>query len=228
MLPESSVSLIEKPLLYAHTLTTWMRAMTIIRGTLILLIFILAGCAPKKPVTELSTGEMPKSLEAQKSQKSAESVTSWNLNGAIAARNSKKAWTASVNWVQQGPNQYNIRLFGPLGGGTVLIQRNGNTITYQDGPKKITSDNADALLQQQTGVRLPVSHLYYWVRGLPASGAIQSVKRDPNGRLIAMQQAGYSINYDGYILTAQGVALPSKIRLQGNGVLIKLIIKHWS
>lgn len=202
--------------------------MTIIRGTFILLTFILAGCAPKTPVTELPAGEMPKSLEAEKGQKSAESVTSWDLNGAIAARNSKKAWTASVNWVQQGPNQYNIRLSGPLGGGTVLIQRNGKTITYQDGPKKITSDNADTLLQQQTGVRLPVSHLYYWVRGLPAPGATQAVKRDPNGRLIAMRQAGYSIAYDGYTVTTQGVALPSKIRLQGNDVLIKLIIKHWS
>jgi len=157
---------------------------------------------------------------------SATTLSSWELSGAIAARNKKRGWTASLNWLQQGPNQYQIRLFGPLGGGTVIIEKHGSVITYRDGPKRISSNNADALLQKETGVRLPVKDLYFWVRGLPAPGSIQSERRDAHHYLISFRQSGYTIDYTAYT-SAGGMILPSKIRLQGNGVLIKLVIKNW-
>lgn len=157
---------------------------------------------------------------------SATAVTSWDISGAMAARSNNKGWNASVNWLQRGTGQYQIRLFGPLGSGTVLINKNGNTVTLRDGPKSSSSTNADELLKQQTGIRLPVGNLYYWVRGLPAPGSIQSVKRDSSNRILQFKQAGYSINYGQY--TAVGsVALPNKITLQGNGVFIKFVIKRW-
>jgi len=153
-------------------------------------------------------------------------LSSWELSGAIAARNKKRGWTAVLNWLQQGPNQYQIRLFGPLGGGSVLIEKKGSVITFRDGPKKVSSNNADELLQKKTGVRLPVKNLYYWVRGLPAPGAIQSAHHDANNYLISFNQAGYTVNYTAYTVVG-GMNLPSKIRLQEHGVLIKLVIKHW-
>ena len=153
-------------------------------------------------------------------------LSSWELSVAIAARNKKRGWTAVLNWLQQGPNQYQIRLLGPLGGGAVVIEKHGSVVTFRDGPKKVSSNNADELLQKKTGVRLPVKNLYYWVRGLPAPGSVQSVHRDANNYLISFNQAGYSVNYTAYTV-AGGMNLPSKIRLQGRGVMIKLVIKHW-
>ena len=153
-------------------------------------------------------------------------LSSWELSGAIAAKNRKRGWTATLSWLQQGPNQYQIRLFGPLGGGTVIIEKHGARVTFRDGPKQVSSNNADELLQKKTGVRLPVKNLYYWVRGLPAPGAIQSVQRDANHYLISFNQAGYTIDYTAYTSAGQ-MNLPSKIRLQGHGVLIKLVIKDW-
>lgn len=154
------------------------------------------------------------------------SLSSWEISGAIAAKNQKKGWTAALNWLQRGANQYQIRLFGPLGGGTVIIEKNGSIITLRDGPKKRSSNNADELLRKETGVRLPVKDLYYWVRGLPAPGATQALRRTSDNRLISFNQAGYTINYTEYTSTG-GMILPSKIRLQGHGVMIKLVIKRW-
>jgi outer membrane lipoprotein LolB len=153
--------------------------------------------------------------------------SSWNLSGAMAARGPKKAWTASVNWVQRGAGSYQIRLFGPLGSGTILIQKQGSTVTYKDGPKTASSTNADELLKQQTGVRLPVANLYYWVRGIPAPGAVQSAQRDATNHLLVLRQAGYTIQYAGY-KNVGSMVLPSNIRLQGNGVSIKFVIKRWN
>ncbi len=154
-------------------------------------------------------------------------ISSWELSGAIAAKNNKKGWTASLNWKQQGPNRYQIRLFGPLGGGTVIIEKRGGRILFRDGSKQTFSNNADELLQKTTGVRLPVKALYYWVRGIPAPGGVQSEQRDANHYLTAFTQAGYTVNYTAFT-SIKGMILPSKIRLQGHGVLIKLVIKRWN
>lgn len=216
--------------------------MNVIKPIFILFVSLLTACAPHKvapelPVDSTQTVNESQELSAQdssskdlskgKAKSSATSISSWVISGAMAARNTKKGWTASLNWVQQGANKYQIRLFGPVGGGTVIIDKNGSVVTFADGPKKVSSRNADELLQQQTGIRLPVKNLYYWVRGLPAPGAVQSSHNDANNNLVSLTQAGYSINYSNYA-SIGNVNLPGKIHLQGHGVTIKLAIKRWS
>ncbi|OCH98040.1 outer membrane lipoprotein LolB [Legionella jamestowniensis] len=117
-------------------------------------------------------------------------------------------------------------MFGPLGSGTVLINKKGGLVTLRDGPKTASSSNAEELLKKQTGIRLPVNNLYYWVRGLPAPGHVQSAKRDSANHLLVLKQSGYVIDYGQYTSVGKTV-LPSVIRLQGNGVFIKLVIKRW-
>lgn len=153
-------------------------------------------------------------------------IASFEISGALAARSKNKGWSAQLNWVQRGASAYQIRLSGPLGSGTVLISKSGNIVTLKDGPKTASSSNAGALLKQQTGISLPVNSLYYWVRGIPAPGSIQSEKHDAAGRLLMLRQNGFIVEYLQY--TAYGnQILPSHIRLQGNGVFIKLIVKRW-
>lgn len=155
-----------------------------------------------------------------------ERVKSWEIRGALAAKNKSKGWSASMNWLQSGPNSYRIHLSGPLGSGNVLIDKHGQITTFQDGSKKTSSTNAEELLLKQTGVRLPVNNLYYWIRGLAAPGRVQSKITDTNKRLKSLKQNNYSIEFMEYA-NVQGVFLPSKIRLEGNGVLVKVVIKQW-
>lgn len=178
------------------------------------------------PSTTASEASIKKADKINTSNSTGSVPSSWDLSGAMAARSKNKAWTASINWLQRGAGTYQIRLFGPLGSGAILIEKKGSLITFRDGPKSSSSTNAEALLSQQTGIRLPVNNLYYWVRGIPAPGAVQSVKRDGSNRLQVLKQAGYTIEYLGYANIGAS-ALPSQIRLQGNGVFIKLAIKRW-
>lgn len=184
---------------------------------------LLSACAPPKPAMQEALNEvMP--VQARKAQTA--KVSTWELRGAMAANYQNKGFSASLNWLQKGPTNYQLRLLGPLGSGAVTISRQGSVVTYQDGPKKVTSTHAAKLLQQQTGIRLPVNHLYYWVRGLAAPGAVQGKSFDAYNHLTQLQQAGYTINYTRYT-AVNGVDLPSKIRLSGHGVSIKLVIKSW-
>jgi outer membrane lipoprotein LolB len=186
--------------------------------------FLLTACAPTPRPSEEPPVNKVVPLEKRKAETA--TVSSWEISGAMAAKSKAKAWSASMNWVQHGANSYQIRLMGPLGGGTVLINKSGNTVTFQDGAKKVSSTNADELLLKQTGIRLPVSNLYYWVRGLPAPGDIQAEKHDEYNHLVQLQQSGYTIDFTQYT-SVKGIDLPSTIRLVGNGVMVKVIIKHW-
>lgn len=187
--------------------------------------FLLTACAPTpRPAEEPPTNKVVP-LEKRKAETA--TVSSWEITGAMAAKSKAKSWSASMNWVQRGANSYQIRLMGPLGGGTVLINKTGNTVTFQDGAKKSSSTNAEQLLLQQTGIRLPVNNLYYWVRGLPAPGNIQSEQHDQYNHLVQLRQGGYTIDFNRYT-SVKGVDLPSAIRLEGNGVMVKVIIKNWN
>lgn len=178
----------------------------------------------QNPITPPTEPGVP--VKTSSSHNQASNISSWDLSGAIAARNKTKSWTASINWQQQGPNRYQIRLLGPLGGGTIVVEKQGNVVTYRDGPKKIASSDADKLLFAQTGVRLPVNSLYYWVRGIPAPGNVNSEKHATGGATSELHQDGYTITYLQYTLV-NNTPLPTKIRLEGRGVMIKLVIKHW-
>lgn len=199
--------------------------MNALKYWLIPFAFLLTACAPPpKPAAEPPANKIVP-LEKRKAETA--TVASWELSGAMAAKSKAKAWSASMNWVQRGPNSYQIRLIGPLGGGTVLINKTGNAVTFQDGAKKTSSTNADELLLKQTGIRLPVNNLYYWVRGLPAPGKVNSEQHDKYNHLVQLQQSGYNIEFNQYT-SVKGIDLPSSIRLVGNGVMVKVIIKHWS
>lgn len=203
-----------------------------LKFTCILSVCLATGCAPKlKP--EFQTGNQPALNVPQQAgvtdktkSKASTAISSWEISGAMAARSKEKGWSAALNWLQQGPNQYQIRLMGPLGGGTVLVEKSGSTVTYVDGPKRVSSSNADELLQRETGIRLPVHNLYYWVRGLPAPGAVQSSSNDNSGHLTSLTQSGYTIHYTNYT-SVNNYDLPTRIQLQGKGVVIKLVVKHW-
>lgn len=183
----------------------------------------------KKPLTSEFKETVETTTSAKKEKlgnSSASKITSWDLSGALAARSKGKGWSASLNWIQRGAGSYQFRLSGPVGSGTILVTKSDGVVTLRDGKKTVSSSNAVSLLQQQTGISLPVPNLYYWVRGIPAPGSVQSKQQDESGRLRLLRQAGYTIEYQQYTSVGKAV-LPTSIRLQGNGIFLKLIIKHW-
>ena len=161
--------------------------MNAIKRLVLVFFCLLTACAPPRPAEELPINKIIP-LEKRKAQ--IKIISSWNIHGAMAAKNKTRGWSATMNWVQSGPSDYQIRLMGPLGSGSVLISRKGGEITIQDGPKTATSSNVDELLQKQTGIQLPVNNLYYWVRGLPAPGEVQSEEHDQYSHLVTLKQSG--------------------------------------
>lgn len=207
--------------------------------TLIATMSLVVSCATKNQYPDTQQPTLPESnvvtpdtlttlkpTNTKQSTIKPDQLTSWKISGAMAAKSAKKSWTASFHWSQQGPSQYQIRLIGPLGGGSALITSQNGMTSYRDGPKVYSSTNASKLLQEKTGIALPVGNLYYWVRGLPAKGPITSSKQDAQGHLSLLVQSGYTIEYLNY-QQIDGMDLPQKIKLHGHNVSIKVAIKQW-
>ena len=170
-------------------------------------IVLLSGCTSLQP-----------NMSARASNPAA-----FTVSGAIAAQNPQHAWTAHFRWVHQGPQDYQILIYGPLGADTLEITQHQNNVTYREGHKIVRAQNAEALLAKEAGIRLPVNHLAYWIKGNPAPGPTTSITRSSNHDIMTLKQAGYLLEYDQY-----NDHRPYKIRLTGHQLKVKIIIKEWN
>ncbi len=189
----------------------------------LLLITSISACQtmPAKP----QPINKPLSTESRAQQLS--KINHWVLKGAVAVRNDKDAWSASLNWQRRG-SSYSIQLFGPMGAGKIKISGRPGKVTLTTSDKKTyTAATPEALFVQQTGWNVPISNLNYWIKGMAVPGIPSThVKRDRYGHLRALQQQGWNIRYIRYT-AVNGIDLPSKLSLQQGNVRIRIIISHW-
>ena len=186
-----------------------------------MLLLVAAGCAtrPQIPVPEAESAwlEHRDALEA---------LRDWQVKGRVALRTEDEGWSAGFDWRQRGEN-YRIRLRGPFGRGAVELNgdRHGVWLKRADQPA-VFAVNPEALLQQQTGWRLPVTGLGAWLRGLPVNGSEPVVQLDAQGRLLHIGQNGWLIDYQRY-MDSNGLPLPKKLRLSRDSVQVRFVLDDW-
>ncbi len=94
------------------------------------------------------------------------------------------------------------------------------------GQGRFEADSPEALVEAQLGWQLPVSHLLWWVRGLPAPDSRSRLSLDSDSRLARLEQDGWQVNYLAYA-EHNGFTLPERIRLEGHDLQITLVVKDW-
>ena len=131
-----------------------------------------------------------------------------------------------------------VRLFGPLGIGAVSLQFNAESVMLLDNAGvKHFGNNAQELLTEIVGWPIPIDSLRMWLFALPNPDAVFRYKLDSSGNdVIALEQAGWQINYSAYRLYGEAgtsTRLPRKITAtkilpDGTKLVVKLITKSWS
>lgn len=186
-------------------------------------LIVLTSCAT------LPAPEAPKneSISWDSRSSSLAKIKNWNLQGLVAIRTPKDAFSASMKWQQQA-RQYTILLSGPMGtSATQLIGSDHSVeLTTADG-KKFNAASPETLLAQQLGWQIPVSHLYYWIRGIPVPGLPANKHVDGFNHLTELTQDGFRIQYLRYS-EVDHMDLPSKIYLNNRTLNVKIIISQWS
>lgn len=176
----------------------------------------LAGCTPT-PAPTAQTLAAPKASAWQ----------SWEATGVVGFRDSKQASSARFIWQQYTATAFDLRLQGAMGIGALSIHATASGVSAKNAKgKTVTAATPEALVAQETGWRLPVSYLYYWMRGVPVPGIAVTSKKDPSGKLIQLQQAGWTVVYQSYSQTGKGT-LPSRVVLTQPALTVTVIVNQW-
>lgn len=152
-------------------------------------------------------------------------IEGWQISGRVGIITTQEGQTVSYRWIQDG-KRYFIQFIGPLGSGTTLTgYPSGVKLKNQEG-RVFTGHNPEALLRAQVGWTIPVSNLYYWIRGESAPNVSAKAQYDEQHHLVDLTQQGWHIQYQDYT-PVDGFDLPRRINLTQKNVKVKIFINKW-
>lgn len=190
----------------------------------ICLVSLIAGCAGLTSREAIEGQGNAQQWKAHKAQIAG--LDAWQITGKVGIRAPRDSGSGTLFWLQR-QDYYDIRLSGPLGRGAArLTGRPGNVVLEVANQGRYEAESPEALLEEQLGWRLPVSHLFWWVRGLPAPDSKSKVTLDGASQLARLEQDGWDVEFLAYA-EQNGYSLPQRIKLHGENLDVTLVVKDW-
>lgn len=181
--------------------------------TLGLLLGLLTGCASLPPPTLPARQDIRHfSLEAR-----------FALRATLPGQASQSSG-GRMTWTHRAAGEQ-ILLANPLGYGLAEIDSTPerSRLRTADGKESESSD-PDALIEDLTGLRLPVARLPGWLTGRAAGDA--RLEADPFGRPARLNEAGWQVDY--FYDDNRPDALPARLHISRPGEIeLKLRIEEW-
>ena len=132
----------------------------------------------------------------------------------------------NLSWRQQG-DVFDMHVAGPFGIGAASLRGKGKQIEIRTSKRTITTEDPERELHDRLGWTFPVTHLRYWVLGVPAPGSKADVAYDREGRLESLEQDDWTLEVSEY-QQAGALQLPRKFEVANEEVRIKVVIDAWS
>lgn len=150
-------------------------------------------------------------------------IDRFNLEARVS---SGLAMRGNLTWKQE-PGGFDMRVAGPFGIGAATITGRGKEIEIKTSKGTFKTSDPEKDLQRKLGWTFPVSHLRYWVLGVPAPGTDPDVEIDDEGRLATLEQDDWKLEYDEY-QEAGDLQLPRKFVVANDDVTIKVVVDSWA
>lgn len=169
----------------------------------------------------------------QARQQALSSLQAWKLTGRISIQAEQEGWHAGLLWTQRN-TAYDIKLSSPLGQDIVQLHGGPDGVVLRSSDGEQRAADAETLLYQRLGWRIPLSGLRFWALGLPDANAPavrpQDRELDALGRLTRLRQSGWDINFRRYS-SVGNMDLPDKIflsnRQTGTPLEVRLVVETW-
>ena len=154
-------------------------------------------------------------------------IQDWYLTGRVAIINGHESWHLTMEW-QRHDDKYILDLSGPFGAGHAQLTGTADGVILVDADKNyFYADSPDHLLQEVTGVKMPVKSLLYWMRGIPNWNIKEQEERlDQFGRLQQLQQDGWRVRFKRYVESGKH-ELPQKVFIDGHNLKVKIFVDEW-
>lgn len=189
-----------------------------------LALLVLAACAAREPVREAAEAE----LEYDRRAEALDEWTAWGLTGRLSIDDGADGGSGRLDWtVRESTSQLHFR--GALGQGAWQLELDdaGATLRKADGTV-VEEPSVRELVMRETGWQVPVEALQWWIRGLAQPGSEAILEYDPRGagRLLALEQRGWRIEYGAYGEYAPHW-LPTRLEATRDEHRVKLAISRW-
>jgi outer membrane lipoprotein LolB len=146
----------------------------------------------------------------------------FDLTGRLAARYANESFTGNIAW-RHARQTDEMLITSPLGQGVARIVRDGDAVTLATAePREYRAADAESLTEEVLGFRLPLAGLADWVQARPSSNSPAQPQASPDGKLLALEQSGWKIEYQEY-----AGERPARMRLVYPGIELRLVITQW-
>lgn len=156
---------------------------------------------------------------------SAGALGSWQAEGKLGLHYQDKGGSLYFTWAQED-GHFRLSLAGPLGQGRTELSGDAGRVSMDNASTgHLEAASAEALMQQALGWQAPVSHLRFWLRGLPATAAAV-VQRDADGNISHIEEDGWQADIERYVQVGD-YALPGRLRISGPDTRLTIIVAQW-
>ncbi len=153
-------------------------------------------------------------------------ISSWQAQGRLAIRYSRKSWQMKFKWCQAAADDYRLLLTGPWGRTLARLEQWPSQARLQRPDETdLFAPEAATLLSRAFGWEVPVDQLQDWLLARPA--VRDGVFWDAQGRPAVLQQDGWRVDYKRY-RQRDAVSLPVNLTIrQQRGIRIGVVIDSW-
>lgn len=199
-------------------------------------VLLLGACQTAPRPEPLSDGWLNSPVVFEQRTASIQKYSQWKLSAKVGISTQRSRESASLIWEADDDDNL-IRIFGPLGVGSVRIgfDRNQAILTDNSGVEH-RGRSAEELLTRIVGWQIPMESLENWLFALPdPSKAYQYQMIGESVHVLS--QSGWLIEYDSYRSYFDGALfLPKKINAsktlvvdgQQEAVKVRIVVKSWA
>ena len=191
----------------------------------------LAACAtspgPGDPVTADQRERLARAAYVER-QDAIATWEAWGFSGRLSMDDGEDGGSGRLDWAVRG-GVSTLEFRGALGQGAwkLVLDPDGATLSKADG-SVLADPSVGDLVRRETGWRVPVDALGWWVRGLAEPGHPAQFEFGDAGTqpLVALSQLGWHIRYDRYREDDE-LLMPSRLEATRDNGRVKLAISRW-
>lgn len=178
-------------------------------------LLLLSACATVAP--------LPPPADA--SPRDNRALTHWQAEGKLGLRFQDRGISLYFSW-QQNDEHFTLDMAGPLGQGQTKLSGHAGQVTLESaGTGRVEAQSPEAVMLQTLGWQAPVSHLRYWLRGLPATKQAE-VQHNAAGELLLIREDGWQADFQRFSDVA-GYHLPNKLIITGPETRLTVLVSEW-